>query len=149
MSQRERLKEVFSTFSFEIIDEYKNITLMIKEDSGFLSIFRKKRYGETIEKLAQLLKTAKSLDLSGLSPDDALAKEIAGMLDSAVNTFERLCSAQIRLQELLKQKAEKKGTVKMSDCSMAMHRINEDTSRLQNELRALDIKWADFLEEDE
>lgn len=149
MSQRDRLKEVFAAFSFEIIDEYKNITLMIKEDSGFLSIFRKKRYGETIEKLAQLLKAAKALDRSGLTSDDDLENEIAGMLDSAVNTFERLCSAQIRLQELLKQKAEKTGNVKMSDCSMAMHRINEDTGRLQNELRALDIKWADFLEEDE
>ena len=147
MTEQEKLKDMFETFSFEIIEDYKDVTLLIKRDSSIVSIFGKKHYDEIIRKLERLRKLSSKLDLRSVKTDGPLEKDVADLFASAQNIFNKLCDSQLELQRLLRQKAKRERKVKMSECSEHMHNINEMTEALRNSLRNLDIRWADFLEE--
>lgn len=149
MSDREKLKEMVDTFSFEVIEEYKTITIMIKRDSGFLSILKKKHYDEIIQKLKEIRRISKGLSPRSVETNGPIEKDVVDYFAKALNIFNKLCDEQIELQTLFQKKAKKESNVKMSDCSSVMHEINEDTGNLQKALRTLDIRWADFLEENE
>ena len=146
MTENTQLKELFNAFSFDVIDEYKEVLWLVRQNSR---IFGRKHYDEAIAQLGALRERAARLAPRDLTADSELEKELIDLLPRARHVLGEVTLALIRLQEMLRDKAHRKGRVKMSDCKVEMDRINEETETLNRLLRALDVKWADYLEETE
>jgi hypothetical protein len=147
MTEQEKLKDMYDTFSFDVIEDYKMTTLLIKKDSSIVSLFSKKHYDEIIEQLRAQRKISGGLHPDKLKPESEVDRDIVRRFSRALDLFNLICDSQIKMQELLQAKAERKKKVYMSDASEVRHTINEKTDELKKALRELDIRWADFLDE--
>ena len=145
MQAYEQMKKYMDTFNFEMLEEYRKITFKIKQESGFLGIFKKKLYGRHIEKMIALRKQIKKMKPEEIETSDPVIADIGALLAKALERFDRLLGAQINLQELLKRKSEGE-KIKMSECSPWVKMVNDDTDEMNKAIRKLDVRYADFLE---
>ena len=146
MAQHDKLRKMVDEFNFEILDDYKIVTQKIKEESGFLGMFKKKQYDKHIRKLTDLRKRAGRINVDSIEANDELMRDICFLLKRVIADFDKLAGAQLNMQSKLKAKAEGDKSIKMSDVSPYMKIINETTDKMNKDLRKLDIRWADFLE---
>jgi len=144
------LQENIDHFNFDIIDEYKRVTIDVQNDSRFGSIFKKKNYDATIRQFTKVKTDALMIDVENIPTEDEGGEEIRNRFEKVLYKFNALCDAQIYFQTLMKKKAQKDGKIKMSECKIAARKINEKTALLQDATSNLDVIYADYLEgEDE
>jgi len=147
MSDKEKLIEKINEFYFDISEDYKEITLKIKDESSPLNIFRKKDYRGNTEALKKCKAQALGIDLRTVKTDsdDSEGAEMKEKFQKVLTSFNALCDAQIQLQIALMKKAEKSGG-RFSECSEIMKKVNTSNTKLQKAINELDIQYADYNE---
>ena len=147
MSDRQKLINQVEIFFSEIIEEYKDITLSIRRDATPMAIFRKKNYQEHIDRLRACKKeiarvNPKDIKLDASDEDGIKLKEA---FEHALFMFAGLCDCQIQVQVAFQNTAEKKGT-KISDCSSATKKLNEQNKETELAFHEMDVLYANYVE---
>lgn len=149
MNEKKPLIQKIETFYSDIVEEYKEITLAIRNDATPLAIFRKKDYDAHIGKLRGLKK--KLAALAADPKESAGNKQLTDLgheFNKALAMFGNLCDLQIQVQTSLKNTASRKGG-KFSECSEYVRKLNNYNKEVQAELHELDVRYADLMDETE
>ena len=147
MSDKEKLLNNIKIFYSEIVEEYKEVTLLIRQDSTPMAIFKKKNYQGHIDRLRACKKQILRVNPKGMrfGAGEEEWKKLLETFEHALMMFGGLCDHQIQVQVSLQNTANKTGT-KFSDCSDATKKLNQHNKETQAVFHQLDVQYADCLE---
>lgn len=150
MSDYKTLITRIEHFYIDVIEEFKEAEQQIINDSQFRSIFRKKDYDENIVHLKKCKRAAQDIPVKDIQidKDDEESREVRQCFGRALTAFDSLCDAYVQLQVFLKKKAQKE-EAKLSTYKEIFARVQECKNETNGALHALDIVYADYLEEHE
>lgn len=147
MVKNKQLIDFIETFYSEIIEEYREITMGIRQDATPTAIFRKKKYQEHIDRLKASKRDILRINPKDIKvdPDDREGVELKKAYEESWVMFNGLCDYQIQVQVALQNTANKKGT-KFSECKDATNKLNIHNKEAQAVFHKLDVLYADYLD---
>ncbi|MGN0702440.1 MAG: hypothetical protein ACI4KL_04595 [Lentihominibacter sp.] len=148
MEYRTELMRLIDSFNIEAVEEFKEAENRIVLDSRFRTIVKKKDYSGHIETLRRVKKSAQRIDPKTVDiPDgDKLASDIEAAFEKCLLTFSNVCDSYIKMQQALKDKAEKKREISYGEFKELNRKARDIRSRLNSEMHEMDILYSDLVE---
>ncbi|MGL4483997.1 MAG: hypothetical protein ACRCUS_03525 [Anaerovoracaceae bacterium] len=141
-----QITELVNHFYVDVMEDYKEASRRVQEESSPRGMFRKKDYYGNIEIFKKCKKDALFIDTSKIEPQEE-DKEILERFERLLSMFNELCDIQIQLQTFFINKTKSKGA-KWSQGKELMSKLNQQNMLTKVALHDVDVTYADYLEEE-
>lgn len=148
MEYRTELMRLIDSFNIQAVEEFKEAENKIVLDSKFRTIMKKKDYSGHIETLRRVKNSAQKIDPKAVEipADDTLAADIETAFERCLLTFSNVCDSYIKMQQALKDKAEKKRDISYGEFKELNRKTRDLRARLNSEMHEMDVLYSDLVE---